>query len=332
MVNCELSGAARGPCRPHFKRVIAFSSIGAMLLGIGCVSERGAIDGTPAGNGAEVGPASRAGRSAIRSLDSLRAQPLHSFSEPELDVYLKWLSGQELSLAQRVELLARKAVGQRYRLHLLGEFPIELIDPDPMYCLSASDCVTFVEQTYAMALSGDWASFFSTLQRIRYKDGDVGMLTRNHFVEADWNVNNAWLFEDVTGRIGSSSIRRMELTIDRAAFFEKKQRGLGESIPNQPWEDVYIPRDSLPAVLPLLRTADVVEFVRGDPANPYVGHMGLIARAKDGKVVLIHSTKPAVRAEPLIDYVTGRKNVMGVKVLRPKDGAGAAADLGTRSH
>ncbi len=261
----------------------------------------------------------------------LREVPLHSFSERELDAYLNWLAEQPMSLTERVEFLARKSVGQPYRLHLLGEFPFELIDPDPMYCLSASDCVTFVEQTYAMALASDWESFFTTLQRLRYKDGEVGMLARNHFVEADWNVNNAWLFEDVTGRIGSSDVRTMELTIDRTAFFEQKRPGLGEGLPKQQWKDVFIPRDAIPRVLTLLRTGDVVEFVRGDGSSPYVGHMGLVACTSDGGVELIHSATPVVRSEPLLDYVAGRGSVHGVKVLRAREGAEAGAAIRTNA-
>ncbi|MFQ5502788.1 MAG: N-acetylmuramoyl-L-alanine amidase-like domain-containing protein [Phycisphaerae bacterium] len=256
--------------------------------------------------------------SHIRSSAELTNTPLYTFNEQELDEYLQSLDTRRISLTRRVERLARKNIGQPYRLFLLGEFPHELYDPDPMYCLSASDCVTFVEHTYAMAFACDWSSFFRTLQRIRYKDGAIGILTRNHFTEADWNVNNAWLFEDVTEGVANGETRRMIVRVDRARFFAKY--GLGQDIPIQRFETSYISRASLPRCVSNLRTGDVIEIVRGTDDAPYVSHMGLCLRA-GAECRLIHSAKPAVREEGLLDYVKRHENVKGVKVLRVREEA-----------
>ncbi len=253
-----------------------------------------------------------------RSLDALRDAPLFTFTDHELDAYLKSLSSESLSLPGRVARLARKNIGQPYRLFLLGEFPYELHDADPLYCLSASDCVTFVEHTYAMALAHDWPSFFRTLQRIRYKKGAIGMLTRNHFTEADWNVNNAWLFEDVTEAVANGETRRIIVSVDRARFFAKY--GLGQDIPVQRFETSYMTRASLPRCVSNLRTGDVIEIVRGTDDAPYVSHMGLCLRA-GAECLLIHSAKPTVREEGLLDYVKRHENVKGVKVLRVREEA-----------
>ena len=222
-----------------------------------------------------------------------------------------------MTTAERVVHLGRKNIGQPYKLFLLGEFPYELHDADPMYCLSASDCVTFVEHTYAAALAEDWASFFRTLQRIRYKDGTVGILTRNHYTEADWNVNNAWLFEDVTATLAGEAVRPLRVKVDRAAFFAKF--GLGGDIAVEIFEDCYIPREELGSVLDRLRDADVVEIVKGSSQAPYVSHMGLITRDAAGGVMLLHSAKPAVREEPLESYVGKHPKILGVKILRIGD-------------
>lgn len=259
-------------------------------------------------------PGSCAQPDRVRTRPELHAAALYTFNERELNLYLKSLANEPLTTAQRVARLARKNIGQPYRIYLLGEFPHELHDPDPMYCLSASDCVTFVEHTYAMALADDWSSFFNALKRIRYKDGKVGMLTRNHFTEADWNPNNAWLFEDVTERIAGGDAQPMHTTVDRAAFFAKY--GIGRDFPVQQVTDAYIPSETVPAILSRLETADVIEFVRGNDAAQYVGHMGLIVRDAHGRVMLLHSAKPAVRGEPLMDYVRRHDNILGIKVLR----------------
>lgn len=253
----------------------------------------------------------------MRSIESLHAAPLYTFSEREVDAYLGWLSRQDMSDAQRVVHLARKNIGQPYRLFLLGEHPFELYDPDPMYCLSASDCVTFVEQTCAMAMSDDWASFFRLLQRLRYRDGIVGIRTRNHFTEADWNVSNAWLFADVTATLRGAETVPMRTRIDRQTFFARY--GLTPDEPLQIFVDVYIPRSNVLLVTPSLRDGDIVEVVRGNETWQYVSHMGLIALDTAGAPNIIHATKPAVREEPLAAYMARNCDVLGFKFLRRID-------------
>ena len=260
-------------------------------------------------SGLACGPQAR-----IDESRQLGKAPLYTFNETEVDAYLRNLAEAPSPMVERVATIARKNIGQPYRLYLLGEFPYELHDADPLYCLSASDCVTFVEYTYAMALSWDWPSFFRTLQRIRYKGGKIGILTRNHFTEADWNINNAWLFEDITDYVASAGARKMAATIDRAAFFRKF--GLDEDIPVEHFRSTYIAKAILPEILDRLQIGDVIEIVRGSDTSQYVGHMGLVMHDSEGRAMLIHSSKPAVREEPLLEYIARHENILGIKVLR----------------
>lgn len=243
-------------------------------------------------------------------------QPIYKLNETQLDAVLADLAERQPDLAARVVTLARRSIGQPYRLGLLGEGGVEPYDPDPLYCLSASDCVTFVEQTYAMALSHDWPEFLDTLRRIRYRDGKIGMLSRNHFTEADWNINNDWLFDDITRTIANGKTAPLRQRVDRAAFFKKY--GIGQDIPAQNFVSDFIPRKYIQGVLSGLRDADVAEIVRGTSAAPYVGHMGLIVHNAAGKVMFLHSGDPAVREVPLADYLSTHKNVIGMKFLRPR--------------
>ena len=209
--------------------------------------------------------------------------------------------------------MARATIGQTYRLGPLGEYPFELYDSDPLVCLTASDCVTFVEQTLAMSLSRDWPSFFKTLQRIRYREGRIGMLSRNHFTEADWNVNNAWLLEDITKSMPAEAAP-IDVHIDRAAFF--KRFGLDYSGAVQEFQDVMIRRDQLAAVIGSLHDGDIIEFVRSKGGSPCVGHLGFVLHDQGGRATLLHATKPAVRELPLADYIAQHENIVGFKFLR----------------
>ncbi len=273
-----------------------------------------------------VAPPSAASADAAALAD----RPLYSFSEADLDRYLPYVREQTADLTQRVVRLARQNLGQPYEIYLLGEYPFEIYDPDPLYCLARSDCVTFCEHTYAAALAHDWWSYLRILQRLRYRDGVVGMVTRNHFTEADWNRNNAFLFEDLTTQLGGGRVAvPMHGVIRRAAFLAKF--GLGQDIPDETLADYYIPKERAAEILAELRDADLVNIVRGGPESQWVGHTGLITRADDGTVNLLHSAEPAVREQPLLEYLAADPRCVGVKFLRLRPDAEArlAAALAT---
>lgn len=232
-------------------------------------------------------------------LAAMRRKPLYRFTEQEVDRYLRYLHEVEPDLRARVQHLARKMVGQPYKIFLLGEFPFELYDPEPLYSLRQSDCLVFAEHMYAMALARDWSSFIALLQRIRYRDGRIGMLTRNHYTEADWVVNNSWLVEDLSSELVGDRAVPVTSVIDRARFF--RRFGLGQDIPPQELSWSYIPYELVPEIADRLQPGDFVNIVRGNEDGLYVGHVGLITRGQDGTVYLLHSTSPRVVEEPLLD-------------------------------
>lgn len=261
-------------------------------------------------------------------IDSLKSKPIFKMTPKEIDVYIGWLQEAVPDLRRRIVHIARQNLGQPYAIYLLGEFPAELYDPDPTFCLEKGDCVVFSEHVYSMALSRNWEEFYRTLQKIRYKDGVVGMTTRNHFTEADWNKNNSWLVEDVTEELGATTVTQYREKIDRARFFSNF--GIGQDIPVEILKDSYIPAEAIPSVLDKLQDGDFVNIVRGIGEGVWVGHVGLIGHREDGTVTFIHSTEPKSKEQPLMEYVTTNleKNVQrarkgtaqfkGMKFLRLK--------------
>ncbi len=245
----------------------------------------------------------------------LLSRPLYTFDEDDVATYLPIAREIEPNLPQRVIHLGRKNIGQPYDIFLLGEFPFELHDPQPIYCLSRSDCLVFSEHMYAMALTRDWWSFLRALQHIRYRDGVISMVTRNHYTVADWNPNNAWLFEDMTPLLGAGeACVPLHQVCRRTRFF--KQFGIGQDIPDQPVTDTFIPTAHVPDILAELRAGDFVNIIRGHESSQYAGHTGLIAIADDGTVNFLHSARPVVREEPLLDYLASDKHSLGIKILR----------------
>ncbi|MBK9119213.1 MAG: DUF1460 domain-containing protein [Phycisphaerales bacterium] len=246
---------------------------------------------------------------------ALADRPLYQFAEEEFDDYLPWLLAARPVLTDRIVHLARQGLGQPYEIYLLGEFPFEWHDPDPIYCLTRSDCVTFCEHIYALALSHDWWSYLRTLQRIRYRDGIVSMLTRNHYTVADWNRNNAYLFEDLTSALGDGAVAvSLQQICRRANFFAKF--GIGQDIPDEPIRDAYLPKGRVHEILSELRDGDFVNIIRGDADSQWAGHTGLIVHGPDGTVHFLHSARPEVREEPLLDYLASDRRCVGIKILR----------------
>ena len=205
--------------------------------------------------------------------------------------------------------------------------PFEPYDPQPIYCLGKSDCLVFTEHTYAMALSHNWPSFMKMLQRIRYRDGLLGVVTRNHYTEADWNISNGWLVEDLTAKLAGDTAVKFSETIDRSKFL-KNRYGLTVSIPIEKHEDIYLPFEQIERAKSQLQDGDFVNVVRATvkkdaPPNEifggsaFVGHVGLIGHGPNGEVHMIHSAEPRVREEPIEEYIA-----RSTKDLAAKDAAG----------
>ena len=86
-------------------------------------------------------------------------------------------------------------LGARYLNDPLGEGIAP--DPDPLIRTDAFDCTTFVETSLA---AGD----VGALTKIRYKNGDVDFVNRNHFIESDWIPNNSDLVKNVSAQYGKN--------------------------------------------------------------------------------------------------------------------------------
>lgn len=147
-----------------------------------------------------------------RELES-QPQPRPSPGRPALrspeamDAELAGLS--ELPLAERVLAVSERFLNTPYLASPLGEG--EGFDPDPRIRFDAVDCLTFVEETVALALGGGVGPALSLLDGLRYS-GLPRYETRKHLMEAQWlpdNVRKGFL-RDVTRRLGGAVVTRVE--------------------------------------------------------------------------------------------------------------------------
>lgn len=94
------------------------------------------------------------------------------------------------TISARITRISAEFLGKPYELGALGEGRHGDYDQYPLYRFDAFDCETYVDTVLALALAHDTASFQHYINQIRYKNGQVSFITRNHFTDLDWNKNN----------------------------------------------------------------------------------------------------------------------------------------------
>lgn len=235
-------------------------------------------------------------------LTALKKMRLFEMKPAEVDQYLAYLQKTESDLRKRVADLARKNIGQPYKLFAMGEFPFEITDPQPMFSLERSDCLLFAEHTYAMALSASWEEFFWMLQRIRYRDGVIGVVTRNHYTEADWNPANAWLLTDISRELAGANAATYRMQADRAGLLRDRYR-LTRDIPVQTLTEAYVPKNKVADIESRLLEGDMVNVVSASRAGTLVSHTGIVVLGPGGERHMIHSAEPLVREETFASFI-----------------------------
>jgi hypothetical protein len=227
---------------------------------------------------------------------------IHQMTPVEAGRYIAYIHEAKPDFRKRVAAIARKNIGQAYKLNLLGEFPFELHDDLPMFSLTHGDCVVFAEHTYAMALSRSWEEFFWVLQRIRYNKGIIGVATRNHYTELDWNVNNGWLVTDITAELGAERTAQYTLTVDRANFLRTRHK-TPSNLPVQVAPVTYVPHAMTAEVLDRLKDGDFVNVISTDGGQYWASHVGMVVTSPDGKRHFMHSAEPMAREETFETFI-----------------------------
>jgi D-alanyl-D-alanine carboxypeptidase/D-alanyl-D-alanine-endopeptidase (penicillin-binding protein 4) len=169
---------------------------------------------SPAAVVREVPPASPPPK-VIDNADSMRIDSLLS------------LSPSTGSLPKRIDFFSRWFLEAPFDSEgPTGEGRFDTVDTAPVCNLHAFDCLTYVEQVLALALSKTAEDFSRNLVRLRYKDGVIDYLHRNHFFETDWLANNRDLVALIPPKTGVPVTR----TISKKSFFAR--RHLSVSIPD----------------------------------------------------------------------------------------------------
>ncbi len=93
-------------------------------------------------------------------------------------------------MATRLDVISAKLLGKPYLLGALGEGDEGRYDQYPLYRMDAFDCETYVDTVLAIAFANNVSTFKQCIRKIRYRNGQVSFIDRNHFASLDWNQNN----------------------------------------------------------------------------------------------------------------------------------------------
>ena len=214
--------------------------------------------------------------------------PLYEMAEPGVDAYLAGLGAGQPDFAARVYDIAERSLGTPYTGDPLGEGPDGAYDKDPLMDLGHVDCVTFVEQTLALAASDSYRRAYDTLQKIRCKDGNIAFENRNHFMVADWVANNAFC-KDVTQELKTPT-QTVTRTMGRKHFFTVIViPALAETACDPVMTLAFVPVAAAAAAEENIPSPALILFI-GKADWIFTIHCGLYLRDSEGKGALYHAS------------------------------------------
>lgn len=212
----------------------------------------------------------------------------------------------------REHYIGEKYLGAKYATNPLGEG--KKPDTDPLIRTDAFDCTTFVETSLA---DGD----VDKLTKIRYKDGKIDFLNRNHFIETDWIKNNADIVENVSADYGKTATKTVK--IDKKSWF-KKIYNMDTKFKTETVDLKYIPLDDVKNI----KTAKplIVLFVANNPifkekigTDLAITHMGFLL--PDNTLRHASRKQNAVVDTDFSKYISKRKEKshnIGIMLLKIK--------------
>lgn len=241
----------------------------------------------------------------------------------EIKTLYQTLDAQQITaLNQRIAFISQYFLNRPYRLGPLGEGPQGHFDQNPLYRTDQFDCVTYVSTVIALAKAQTFPEFETWIKRIRYEQGVVRFLKRNHFISVDWNRYNTFT-QDATHNIRDQQGKPIATTaiaiIDKPQWFmhltpdalkftmrvtpqQQKEKleqlqQLGKQAQKERSRLLYLPLEKLydkdgkprSALFKQIPTPSIIEIVRPNWAlrkrigtNMQISHLGFAIRTPTG--------------------------------------------------
>ncbi|MEW6209509.1 MAG: N-acetylmuramoyl-L-alanine amidase-like domain-containing protein [Acidobacteriota bacterium] len=233
------------------------------------------------------------------SEDLLTEKILRFFNIREAARLIESMAGK--TFHERVELSSAQLIKRPYAENPLGGGPQreEILSVS----LEAFDCVTYIETALALALSRSLNQFVKNIRELRYENGKVAWLARNHYM-TDWLEYNQSRGRIVNLTRGKETVRKTR-TLDLVAGLPSKRVSFS-----------CFPKRAFSRVAERIETGDIILFASVKKRLD-VFHTGLLIRRGD-EILLRHATRKmgAVIEQPLASFLKENR-MSGFILLRP---------------
>ena len=242
----------------------------------------------------------------------------------QIDALLKETSVKQLTLTEKMNFFSEYFLGTPYAFTCVGDGEYALYEPYPLVNFDSTNCMAYCEHVLALSISDSWDNFFNNLQQIRYKDGMIGMRTRNHYTMGDWLPENNWLLEDVSRKVGGALTKTTTRTISHTKFFEGKGiSDLRHVKPDYRMTVHYIPKESLFDIKDNLQNGDIGALIFANKTDIFSAHMWMVMDVEGQRIIRESTTRGMTTFDtPYNEWaerVKESKRYVGITVMRVRE-------------
>jgi len=248
-------------------------------------------------------------------------QKIYKMDKADINDLLTKKSVENLTITERMSFYSEMFLGMPYGLTCVGDGPYALYDTKPLLTFDTTNCMVFCEDVLALSISDSYENFFNNLQQIRYKDGIIGMKTRNHYTMADWLPENSWLLHDVAKEVAGSKAKTLTRIISHKKFFAGKGIEDMRYVKDDRTMTInYIPFDALIDAIKNFKDGDILALMFRNLDNIFSAHM-LMAYNTANEMVIRESSlsKSTVLDTPFEEWVNNfinSKKYIGIALMR----------------
>jgi len=262
--------------------------------------------------------------SFVFTLHAQTALRFTAMNSRQIDELLTETAAKHLNVTERMNLYSACFLGTPYAFTCVGDGKDALYEPYPLVNFDSTNCMAYCEHVLALSISDSWDNFFDNLQQIRYKDGLIGMRTRNHYTMADWLPQNSWLLSDVTRKVGGERTIKVTRTISHEKFFKKKGiTDLRHVLPDRTITIDVIPKEALLKIRDNLKQGDIGALIFAKKDNIFSAHMWMVMHTAAGLVIRESTTRGMTTFdtpyEKWAQQVMASKRYLGISLMRVRD-------------
>ncbi len=254
------------------------------------------------------------------------AQPGLGAIPPSVEMAAR--NAANLPLPERMAAVSEVLLGRPYLLDPLGEGQGK--DADPLARYDVFDCLTFLEETLALALAADPSDAGRIRRELRYGDAPITYGTRHHFMELQWIPSNErrGFIRPTTGDYGVEPTHLSKSVTDETWSHWSRRKLFSltdDELPTGAIALDVLPIASALRVVDQIRPGTLVFTVRTDRAGVpiWISHVGFTVPGD--RPTVRHATKigsDRSRDQELgwyINHLRGYKNwtALGISLWEP---------------